>query len=458
MRSAATCARLLVLVILAVATVAHASQLDDFIARPDAGYAWTVVSAERHPQGVHAVLQLTSQSWRSAAEVDRVAWRHWLEVYIPAQVVHDTALLVIGGGSNDSPAPRRPDGDLAATAVAARAVVARIHNVPNQPLVFTDDPQRRKRSEDDILAWCWDRHLVTGDPAWLVQLAMARSAVRAMDAVTAYCASGGTSVAIRHFVVAGGSKRGWTTWLAAAADRRVTAIAPMVIDLLNIEASFRHHHAAYGRYADAVRPYVENRIMERMGEPVMQASLAIIDPYAYRERLARMPKLLINATGDQFFLPDSWRFYRSGLAGPTQFRFIPNTDHGLDRSASESLRSFFIAVLAGRSLPAFTWTEEAPGRLRVETGDQPTQVLVWSAANPAARDFMVKAIGRSWRSRALEAVSPGVYVGAIPEPAQGWSAILVELVFPDPSGATPGIHLTTGVSVTPSRLPFPERP
>lgn len=448
--------RLVALLILPVLAVA--AQLDEFIAKPDPSYAWKTVRVDRHPQGVHAVLELTSQTWRGADEVDRPVWRHWLEVYVPAQVDHDAALLVIGGGSSANPVPKAANGELAATAIAARAVVAHLDNVPNQPLVFAADPQRKRRSEDEILAWCWDRHLATGDPAWLVQLAMAKSAVRAMDAVTAFCATGERPIALRRFVLSGASKRGWTTWLAAAADRRVVAIAPMVIDLLNLDKSFRHHHAAYGRYGDAVRPYVENRIMARMEEPATQASLAILDPYAYRERFAAMPKLLINATGDQFFLLDSWRFYWHDLTGPKHLRYIPNTDHGLDRTASESLRSFFLSVLVARPLPAFTWREEAPGRLRVETSDKPTQVLVWSAANPTSRDFMVQTIGRSWRSQPLEAMSPGVYVGRIPEPAQGWSAIVVELEFPDPSGATPGIRLTTGVSVTPARLPFPERP
>ena len=36
------------------------------------------------------------------------------------------------------------------------------------------------------------------------------------------------------FMIAGGSKRGWTTWLQPAADERVVAIVPVVLSCLNL--------------------------------------------------------------------------------------------------------------------------------------------------------------------------------------------------------------------------------
>jgi len=39
---------------------------------------------------------------------------------------------------------------------------------------------------------------------------------------------------------------GLTTWTTAAVDKRVIAIVPFVIDMLNIEPSFVHHWEAYG--------------------------------------------------------------------------------------------------------------------------------------------------------------------------------------------------------------------
>ena len=46
---------------------------------------------------------------------------------------------------------------------------------------------------------------------------------------------------VAKFVIAGASKRGWTTWSTAAVDDRVVGIVPIVIDTLNVAKSAAHH-------------------------------------------------------------------------------------------------------------------------------------------------------------------------------------------------------------------------
>src|SRR5205823_7237776 len=165
-------------------------------------------------------------------------------------------------------------------------------------------------------------------------------AVRAMDAVTAFCATNESGkVNTDGFVVVGGSKRGWTTWTTAAVDKRVVAIIPCVIDLLNIEPSMLHHYAAYGFWAPSIGNYTALRIMDWTGTPQHRALMKIEEPYEYRHRLT-MPKFMINAADDQFFLPDSWQFYFNDLQGVKYLRYVPNAEHSLGGSDA------FISVLA----------------------------------------------------------------------------------------------------------------
>src|SRR5437773_6146945 len=115
-----------------------------------------------------------------------------------------------------------------------------------------------------------------------------------------------------------------------------------------------------------------------------------------------MPKFIINATGDQFFLPDSSQFYFADLPGTKYLRYVPNADHSLkDSDALETLAACYDAILKKSPLPQFSWKIENGGSIRVQTKDAPTAVKLWQATNPNTRDFRVETIGRSWSSSEL---------------------------------------------------------
>ena len=59
------------------------------------------------------------------------------------------------------------------------------------------------------------------------------------------------------------------------------------------------------------------------GEPKVQELLRIAGPYQYRHRVS-VPKLILNATGDEFLLPDSSQFYWDELRGENYLRVVPN--------------------------------------------------------------------------------------------------------------------------------------
>ena len=192
--------------------------------------------------------------------------------------------------------------------------------------------------------------------------------------------------------------------------------------------------------------------MDRINTPAFRALMRIEEPYEYRERLT-MPKFIVNASGDQFFLPDSSRFYFDGLRGEKHLRYVPNADHSLARSdALESVHAFYAAIVSGTPRPAIRWTFERDGSIKVVSKERPSDVKVWQAVNPKARSFRLDAIGAAYTSTALTPSGPNTWVARIRPPPSGWTAFFVELTFP--SGGKFPFKETTAVRVLPDTLPF----
>jgi PhoPQ-activated pathogenicity-related protein len=435
----------------AIQTRAGETSLDRYVRQPDPTYSWKVVRKVQQDGLTQFIVDLKSQTWRTEKDVDRPVWQHWLNIVKPDKPASKTAFLFIVGGANDGKTPQGAEERTVQIARATQTVVAELRMVPNQPLTFHNDGKPRK--EDDLIAYTWDQFLKTGDETWPARLPMVKSAVRAMDCVQELLGGEqGGHVPVEQFVVAGGSKRGWTTWCTAAVDKRVVAAIPIVIDVLNVETSMRHHASVYGFYTEAVGDYMRHKIMQRTNDPRMKRLHAIEDPYSYRDRLT-IPKFLVNATGDEFFCPDSSQFYYDDLKGEKHLRYVPNASHSLRGSdALESVVAFYQMVLANKERPRYSWSFEKDGSIRVRAETPPREVHLWQATNPRARDFRLITLGKAYESRPLADQGGGVYVGKIEMPKEGWTAFFVELTFDE--GARFPLKVTTGVRVLPDRLPF----
>jgi PhoPQ-activated pathogenicity-related protein len=133
------------------------------------------------------------------------------------QLTTSTAVLYIDGGSNSS-SPTTLDPTVLQMAASSGAIVIDLGQVPNEPISFTDETF--SRSEDAIIAYTWNKYLLTGDERWPARLPMTKAAVRAMDAATAFLASADRGgIQVKNFIVSGASKRGWTTWAGSAHPR-----------------------------------------------------------------------------------------------------------------------------------------------------------------------------------------------------------------------------------------------
>jgi len=61
-----------------------------------------------------------------------------------------------------------------------------------------------------------------------------------------------------------------------------------------------------------------------------------------------MPKLVVSATGDEFFLPDDSHYYLSQIKGPIYLDMLPNTEHycfGKFTHITQEITAFYLSVL-----------------------------------------------------------------------------------------------------------------
>ena len=438
------------LLICAPFSTAQEIAFERYIHEKDDSFTWKVIHTSQGQGTTTYIIDMTSQSWRSPDEVNRTKWQHWLKVVVPDEIKSSIGFVMIGGGSNGREAPTAADERFVQMAHLTKTVVAELSMIPNQPLIFHGDGE--ERVEDNLIGYTWNQFIKTKDPTWLARAPMTKSVVRAMDCLTEFMASeaaGGHE--LDRFTVAGGSKRGWTTWITAAMDKRVVAIMPIVIDVLNSESSMRHHFAAYGFWAPAIGDYVRHRVTQRMGQPEYQEISRLVDPISYTQRLT-MPKFILNAAGDQFFLPDSSQFYWDQLQGPKAIRYVPNTDHGMGGSdAFQSLVAYYWMIVNEKPLPEIKWNF-SDGHWTVQPSEPPTSVLHWQATNPIARDFRKETLGAKYKSQSLNANAQGTFTTKLEEPPEGWTASFVEVAFD--VGAPFPLKFTTGVRVVPDVLPF----
>src|SRR5262245_49532757 len=275
-----------------------ADALATYVAKPDDAFEWHVQRRYSHPDASVIELHFESQRWQGQP------WKHQLLLVRPKRVEDERhAVFIIGGGrwrdeyeaaTGEEPLPEDA-GLFVAIARALKTPVVVLAQVPYQPLF--------DMTEDRLIAHSFERYLMTHDPEWPLLLPMVKSVVRAFDASSAF-SEREWGAPLERFTLTGGSKRGWTTWLTAAVDRRVTALAPIVIDALNMQRHFPHQSEAWGAPSASIKPYTDlglDRILSSQeGEDLRQ----IVDPYSYRDKLTQ-PKLVVLATNDQYFPLDS---------------------------------------------------------------------------------------------------------------------------------------------------------
>ena len=409
----------------------RAGALENYVNAPDSAFTWKKADRAK-PMGFTVThLEMTSQKWREHL------WTHHLQVVRPEKVRNPSIafLFVTGDGEGKSSINM-----LKLLAERAGAVAALVSRVPNQPLYGG-------KTEDALVAHTFAQYLKTGDETWPLLFPMTKSAVRAMDAVTAFVKQENGEV-IEGFVVSGISKRGWTTWLTGAVDPRVKAIAPQVIDMLNMKKQIAWAQKVYGRQSEEIQDYTDLNLHLAMDEPRNVNLRSWVDPYSYRNRYT-MPKLLLLGTNDRYWTVDSLRHYWGDLPGPKLIFQTPNAGHeqGDRKDSTQTLAAFFEMIADGKQLPKMDWIfkgSEKPGLdLTVDPAAESIRLFTTTSKDRDFRD-------ETWTNRLLQSEQSNQATAFVPVPAQGYCAFMGEVTLKSPRGHP--YKLSTQVRVEPDNV------
>ncbi len=408
----------------AYARAASEGELARYVAAPDASYTWSEVKSRRVGSAKVTELILTSQTWRGTP------WKHQLVLIRPPNVKASSrqVFLFIGGGRWKPEYENGYQGDLPRSAQVfvelaetLRAPIAVLAQVPYQPMF--------DRREDKLIAYTFDHYLASGEADWPLLLPMVKTAVRAMDAIQAFAAER-WQMPVASFTVAGASKRGWTSWLTAAVDPRVSGVAPIAIDMLNLPAQIKLQRATFGALSTQVQDYVDIDLPARIDTERGRSLLAMVDPYQYLADLTS-PKLIMLGTNDQYWPLDAVKLYWDGLPEPKRVLYVPNQGHSvgdLDRLIG-GLSALHRYSARYELLPAVNWTYAAKTDhlgVNVQTNRKPGRVLAWTATS-ATRDFREA----HWTSHSCKRRG-GKFACSVARPSKGFVAMYAELWFKDP--------------------------
>jgi PhoPQ-activated pathogenicity-related protein len=401
--------------------------LTSYLNNRDKTYGWEVREKIAAEACEFAIIKLTSQEWRG------IKWVHQLTVITPEEVNTDGALLFITGGSNREGEPKWKGIEdellrtMAAVSKKNNAVVAIISQVPNQPL-FDD------LTEDALISYTLHNFRSDRDFTWPVLFPMTKSAVRAMDAVQEFERKE-KGREIRSFVVSGASKRGWTTWLTGSQDRRVSAIIPMVIDVLNMPVNIDYQKKVWGDYSTEIEDYVKLGLAQDLSSPEGRELATMIDPWSYRHALS-MPKLIMMGTNDEYWPADAVKNYFYDIPGKNFIHYEPNVGHdiGDGPGAIKALSAFFNTVAYGRAHDNCDWeveSDENETRLTVKASAGLLDATLWKCDSPD-QDFR----NDKYYASDIQYSDPTIFNVVISHPETGFRAFYVELTYPDPVDGT----------------------
>lgn len=166
-----------------------------------------------------------------------------------------------------------------------------------------------------------------------------------------------------------------------------------------------------------------------------------------------MPKLVVDAGGDEFFQPDDNWLWWDDMSGELHLLMLQDAEHSLATAIPEVIKSvsaFALAVMSDRPRPTLTWTMQrsnTSGTTVATCSEQPVEVRVWHAdtLNASRRDWrLIKGMPCEapcipvkgeclqpilWYESAPVTINNTTFSATFEIPKKGWRAFFMQFKF-----------------------------
>lgn len=454
--------------------------LDEYVWKDDGHYSYQILDSYRSVSNESTIylLNMTSQKWLDDSFSDSSIWWHFMGIAVPDNIeLKDGILLYNDAGKNEanSKPPSRDDLINVAISVVAEEigiVASYVRQIPNQPIVFGDDPTERRRSEDTLIAYTWRKFIdnpQSPGPEVLARFPMTKAVIKAYETTKTVVEELRPELNIQKYAITGASKRGWTAWMVACVDKRAIFTIPMVMDLLNLLPNMKHHYRALGGWTFAFKPYYEQNLTVELDNPRTKELAKLVDPYEYRERLNETVKFIISGASDEFFLTDDSHYFFHDLTGPKYMMLLENAGHAMFPhylDILEAVGAVIKPVFKGEKLPQldFEYKETDNNGTIIMRSDTPLDaayVLISKTVDNVRRDWRLhkgNPAGPSdieWEDHQIQQNPDGSYSYTVEKDPDGkWTAFFLRAEF---TGDNDWDYIITSEAhIVPDVFPFPE--
>ena len=220
-----------------VSLIATASlaDLQKYVIKLDTVFEWQLknkIDSEQPGDRIYD-LQFVSQVWQ------RKNWQHQLQIYRPADAAPGSMMVLWVTGGSATPESVSFGIELVSK---IKGPVAFVYHIPNQPLLGQTCGRRSDRRKTFV------RYLKSEDESWPLLFPMVKSVVKAMDVLQEF---GKKEWDRRRSISSSSPERRNAAGRPGSrppSTERIGAIAPVVIDALNMREQMPRHFYAVGAY------------------------------------------------------------------------------------------------------------------------------------------------------------------------------------------------------------------